>query len=158
MFPAAGAGGGVREQEGAQRATGKAQADGDAVLDGKAAGGAGGLGLHGNDLAAQRTQVADLVDQVDQHRSAPGFAAPGRGVEVIIGLVEQGAAHHRHEVAEDALGDDLAGLVENRAVGAMVAHQQSCAALLGDGVWDALSWLGLGIPAALALRGLLQRR
>jgi hypothetical protein len=25
-------------------------------------------------------------------------------------------------------------------------------------VWDALSWLGLGIPAALALRGLLQRR
>ncbi|WP_283189281.1 hypothetical protein [Pseudomonas sp. PMCC200344] len=32
------------------------------------------------------------------------------------------------------------------------------AALLGDGVWDALSWLGLGVPAALALRGLLQRR
>ena len=30
-------------------------------------------------------------------------------------------------------------------------------ALLGDGVWDALSWLGLGIPAAVALRGLLQR-
>ncbi|AHZ71064.1 hypothetical protein OU5_3985 [Pseudomonas mandelii JR-1] len=32
------------------------------------------------------------------------------------------------------------------------------AALLGDGVWDALSWLGLGVPAVLALRGLLQRR
>lgn len=32
------------------------------------------------------------------------------------------------------------------------------AALLGDGVWDALSWLGLGVPAILALRGLLQRR
>ncbi|MHC8307718.1 hypothetical protein [Pseudomonas sp. PB3P13] len=32
------------------------------------------------------------------------------------------------------------------------------AALLGDGAWDALSWLGLGIPAILALRGLLQRR
>ncbi|MCU1761788.1 hypothetical protein NTD84_18960 [Pseudomonas sp. 14P_8.1_Bac3] len=32
------------------------------------------------------------------------------------------------------------------------------AALLGDGVWDALSWLGLGVPAGLALRGLLQRR
>lgn len=32
------------------------------------------------------------------------------------------------------------------------------AALLGDGLWDALSWLGLGVPAALALRGLLQRR
>ncbi|WP_223456850.1 MULTISPECIES: hypothetical protein [unclassified Pseudomonas] len=32
------------------------------------------------------------------------------------------------------------------------------AALLGDGVWDSLSWLGLGITAVLALRGLLQRR
>ena len=32
------------------------------------------------------------------------------------------------------------------------------AALLGDGVWDALSWLGLGVPAFYALRGLLQRR
>ncbi len=32
------------------------------------------------------------------------------------------------------------------------------AALLGDGTWDVLSWVGLGIPAVLALRGLLQRR
>ncbi|MEZ1318538.1 hypothetical protein QIW53_21160 [Pseudomonas fluorescens] len=32
------------------------------------------------------------------------------------------------------------------------------AALLGDGAWDALSWLGLGVPAIFALRGLLQRR
>ncbi|MBH8615329.1 MULTISPECIES: hypothetical protein [Pseudomonas] len=31
------------------------------------------------------------------------------------------------------------------------------AALLGDGIWDALSWLGLGIPAVLGLRGLMQR-
>lgn len=27
------------------------------------------------------------------------------------------------------------------------------AALLGDGVWDALAWLGLGVPAWLGLRG-----
>jgi len=32
------------------------------------------------------------------------------------------------------------------------------AALLGDGFWDSLSWLGLGIPALLGLRGLLRRR
>ncbi|OLF51613.1 hypothetical protein [Pseudomonas chlororaphis] len=31
-------------------------------------------------------------------------------------------------------------------------------ALLGDGIWDALSWLGLGVPAGLALRGLFSRR
>ncbi|MFJ4064149.1 hypothetical protein ACIPW4_02510 [Pseudomonas sp. NPDC089996] len=28
------------------------------------------------------------------------------------------------------------------------------AALLGDGAWDMLAWLGLGIPAWLSLRGL----
>ncbi|WP_426205676.1 hypothetical protein [Pseudomonas sp. TWP3-1] len=32
------------------------------------------------------------------------------------------------------------------------------AALLGDGLWDGLSWVGLGVPTAIALRGLLQRR
>ncbi len=31
------------------------------------------------------------------------------------------------------------------------------AALLGDGLWDALAWLGLGIPAVLGLRGLYRR-
>lgn len=31
------------------------------------------------------------------------------------------------------------------------------AALLGDGAWDALSWLGLGLPAVLSLRGLWPR-
>jgi hypothetical protein len=30
------------------------------------------------------------------------------------------------------------------------------AALLGDGSWDALAWLGLGIPAFLGLRALLR--
>ncbi|WP_260963242.1 hypothetical protein [Pseudomonas citri] len=28
-------------------------------------------------------------------------------------------------------------------------------ALLGDGPWDAVSWLGLGIPCALGMWGLL---
>jgi len=32
------------------------------------------------------------------------------------------------------------------------------AALLGDGAWDSLSWLGLGLPTLIALRGLLVRR
>jgi hypothetical protein len=31
-------------------------------------------------------------------------------------------------------------------------------ALLGDGIWDGLSWLGLGVPAVLGLRGLLRHR
>lgn len=31
-------------------------------------------------------------------------------------------------------------------------------ALLGDGIWDGLSWLGLGVPAVLGVRGLLRRR
>lgn len=32
------------------------------------------------------------------------------------------------------------------------------AALLGDGAWDVLSWIGMGVPAALSLKGLLIRR
>lgn len=32
------------------------------------------------------------------------------------------------------------------------------AALLGDGGWDALSWVGLGMPAVIALRALVGRR
>ncbi|VEF13312.1 Uncharacterised protein [Pseudomonas fluorescens] len=31
------------------------------------------------------------------------------------------------------------------------------AALLGDGIWDALSWIGLGVPAFLSIRGFLPR-
>lgn len=31
------------------------------------------------------------------------------------------------------------------------------AALLGDGVWDGLSWLGLGVPAVLGIRGLWRK-
>ncbi|NWA01952.1 hypothetical protein [Pseudomonas gingeri] len=30
------------------------------------------------------------------------------------------------------------------------------AALLGDGAWDALSWLGLGIPTLIAVQALLR--
>jgi len=32
------------------------------------------------------------------------------------------------------------------------------AALLGDGAWDVLSWIGMGIPAWLSIKGLLVRR
>ncbi|CAI8703673.1 MULTISPECIES: hypothetical protein [Pseudomonas] len=31
------------------------------------------------------------------------------------------------------------------------------AALLGDGPWDALAWLGLGVPAVLGVRSLCGR-
>ena len=31
------------------------------------------------------------------------------------------------------------------------------AALLGDGVWDSLSWVGLGIPALIGVWGLMRR-
>ena len=32
------------------------------------------------------------------------------------------------------------------------------AALLGDGPWDSLSWVGLGIPAAIGMWALFKRR
>ena len=30
-------------------------------------------------------------------------------------------------------------------------------ALLGDGAWDAVSWVGLGVPTALGAWGLIKR-
>ena len=30
-------------------------------------------------------------------------------------------------------------------------------ALLGDGAWDVLSWIGLGIPVWISVQGLLKR-
>lgn len=32
------------------------------------------------------------------------------------------------------------------------------AALLGDGAWDVLSWIGMAIPAWLSCKGLMARR
>lgn len=32
------------------------------------------------------------------------------------------------------------------------------AALLGDGLWDALAWLGLGVPVSVSLVALWPRR
>lgn len=32
------------------------------------------------------------------------------------------------------------------------------AALLGDGAWDVLAWVGMGIPAWLSIKGLMVRR
>ncbi|KPA87412.1 MULTISPECIES: hypothetical protein [Pseudomonas] len=31
-------------------------------------------------------------------------------------------------------------------------------ALLGDGLWDTLSWLGLGVPTLIGIQALLRRR
>ncbi|MFJ7882440.1 hypothetical protein ACIQYF_02870 [Pseudomonas sp. NPDC096917] len=40
---------------------------------------------------------------------------------------------------------------------ALVTGAGLFAALLGDGTWDVLSWIGLGIPTWISVRGLLKR-
>ena len=40
---------------------------------------------------------------------------------------------------------------------AMLASAGLFAALLGDGAWDALAWLGLGLPAVIGTWSLLRR-
>ncbi|WP_449430187.1 hypothetical protein [Pseudomonas putida] len=44
------------------------------------------------------------------------------------------------------------------ALVALLSSAGLFAALLGDGAWDSLAWLGLGISAALGIRGLLRPR
>jgi hypothetical protein len=43
------------------------------------------------------------------------------------------------------------------AIGALCAAGLF-SALLGDGMWDAVSWVGLGVPSLLAVWGLIPRR
>ena len=41
---------------------------------------------------------------------------------------------------------------------ALISATGLFSALLDDGAWDTLSWLGLGIPVWISLHGLLRRR
>ncbi|MCY1451267.1 hypothetical protein D9M71_681240 [compost metagenome] len=63
------------------------------------------------------------MDQVDQYRAAAGLATPGRGIEIVVRLVEQRAPLHRHQITEYTFSNQLPGLGENRAVRTMVAYQ-----------------------------------
>ena len=76
VLPASLARRGVRQHERAERAVGEADEDRHRVLDREVAGGVRRECLHGDDLAAQRAQVVDLVDHVEQDGAAAGFAPP----------------------------------------------------------------------------------
>src|SRR6185312_16722816 len=87
LLPTPPPGGRVRQHECRQRAVDKAQADGRTVLDLVSTHRVRRDRLHGGDLAAQRTQVSDFVNEVDQDRAAARLAAPGCVVEVTVRLV-----------------------------------------------------------------------
>ncbi|EIK98660.1 hypothetical protein PMM47T1_01440 [Pseudomonas sp. M47T1] len=40
---------------------------------------------------------------------------------------------------------------------ALVGAAGLFAALLGDGAWDVLSWIGLGVPAVISVHALLKK-
>ncbi len=134
LLPVLRRGSGVAEQKRAQGAIFEAQIDRDRVLDGKAACRVRRECLHGDDLAGQRAQVADLVDHVDQDRPAARLSAPRVGTVVIafgIGFIEHRAADHANERPENSGSHDLHRRVHDRTVKAMMADQQRNACALG---------------------------
>jgi hypothetical protein len=65
------------------------------------------------------------MDHIEQDRAAARLFAPGEGTIVVaIWLIERRAAHHGDELAKDSRLDDLDRLLQNRAMAAMVSHQQ----------------------------------
>ena len=131
VLPRPRGGGGVGEQERPERAGGEPHRDGDGVLDREAAGLRTRQGLDRDDVPADRAQVVDLVDQVDQDRTAAGFAAPGGDVEVVVRLVEQRAALDGDDRSQEAAPHSLGRGGEHRAVPPMVADEQRDAGPLG---------------------------
>ena len=63
------------------------------------------------------------MDGVDQQRAAARLAAPGN-VEIIRRLLQQPQGRHRGQPADAAALHDLARLLEDRIVAAVVADQQ----------------------------------
>ena len=53
--------------------------------------------LHALDLADDHAQAIDVVDRVDQDRSAAGLAPPG-DIEIVVGLAVQPVAVHGDEL------------------------------------------------------------
>ena len=92
-----GLGGGVADNEGAERAVGELQYGCGGILDRKAARLAGSDRLHALDLADDHAQAIDVVDRIDQDRSAARLAPPCHIVIVVWLAVQPGAVR----------GDDL---------------------------------------------------
>jgi hypothetical protein len=126
VLPAAVGRRGVREQERPEHAADEAQDDRGGVLDREAARRVRGEGLDRGDLAGERAKVADLVDHVEQDRTAARLAAPGvRAVVVafVVGLVEERGAGDRDEPAERAALHHLDRARHDRAVPAVMADE-----------------------------------
>lgn len=86
--------------------------------------------LHADDLPAQRAQVVDVVDQVEEDRPGAFLPAP-RWLEIIVGLVEPEGRLDRQDGAEPARFDDLPRLLHHGVVAAVVADEQGHARRLG---------------------------
>ena len=80
------------------------------VLDGEATRGAGGAGLHPDDVADQGEQVVHLVDEVEQDRAVAGLPAPAAAhVEVVVGFGEERSADHGHDRPEPTAAHVVVG-------------------------------------------------
>ncbi len=88
--------------------------------------------MHLGDLAEHEAQLIDIVDQVDQHRAAAGFAPPGK-VEIGVGLEPRGHGIGTDWPTQGALRNHLVRTPLDRVVAAVVRDQQRHTGGLGLG-------------------------
>jgi hypothetical protein len=108
-----------------QRAIGKPQTYGSRILDRKAADYIRRKSLNCGYLAAQRAQVSNLVDHIDQDRTTPRLAAPRAVIEITIGLAEHFGTDHCDQTPKAAATHNGYGLFHDRVVLTMMSGQQS---------------------------------
>ncbi|MNC52377.1 hypothetical protein D3C75_1017190 [compost metagenome] len=88
--------------------------------------------MNGNDFTAQRTQVADLMDHIDQDRATAFLASPDGSVEIVIWFVKQSAALYSNDVSKNVVSDDLSRLGKNWAMRPMMSYEQLGVSCIGD--------------------------
>ena len=90
------------------------------------------IGIDFLDLAADMSQVVDLVDQIDQDRPAALFLSPGERPLIIGFRFQHGPCHgNPHQPTQLASGHDLARLFHKAAESPLMSHQHPDPAFRG---------------------------
>ena len=113
----------IAKRHRAERAIGKLQQHGRGIFDRKSTYVVRGDGLHAGDVAKQMAQQVDVVNQVDHHRAAAGFAPPRQAV-IAVRLEPGGHCIGGDGAAEHAVRHQLLRAADDRVVAAVVAGKQ----------------------------------
>ena len=131
----------VAGEEGAERAVVEFDQRDGGVLDREATVAVGGDGADRDDLARREAEEIDLVDEVDQDRTAAGLAPPGRDLEIAFGFVGRPHGRDADDIADAALTEQRLQGADLPMMATMVTDQRF------DAGFPYLGQTGGGSPA-----------